>query len=457
MRQTWSRVLLLILIGSGVASAQGVWQSFPPPVPSEVVPIPTEVPEQPPLVPTAATTPAYYPVPTFSTAPVVYPNQPARFAAASAEPVIGALHNRWLFEAEYLLWWVRNGDAPVGGFIGAAPVSDLVNSSNGSLPNLTPLGGHAQSFDFGAQSGLRLTLTGYFDDEQGWGFDLNWFQFLKQTVSELAASNGDVLLGPTYTNLDGTRALILAAFPSSVTINGTTLTEGRAAVVTAQSSDRLWGAEINARFRLPVIFFDRLFLIAGFRTVQWGEGISIDTTSVPLPGSSAVSTIGLHDSFTALNQFYGGQIGLQTRLQCGRFSLELTDKIALGGEHEQIKIDGATVIALPGSVTRLSGGVLAQATNMGTTDAGRLTWLNEVTVKGGFNLSDNLRATIGYNFLYLGDVVRVTPAVDAVDPRSIQVLSSFDPNAHVTRPIPPTLQESRWWAQGLTFGLELSF
>ena len=43
----------------------------------------------------------------------------------------------WLFEADYLLWWVRKGDTPMGGVIGVAPVSDFANSTDGTLPNLT--------------------------------------------------------------------------------------------------------------------------------------------------------------------------------------------------------------------------------------------------------------------------------------------------------------------------------
>src|SRR5262249_40337822 len=181
------------------------------------------------------------------------------------------------------------------------------------------------------------------------------------------------------------------------------------------------------------------------------------TTSVPVAGSAATSVVGLRDSFAALNQFYGGQLGVAARAQCGRFSLDLASKWGLGGIHEQVKILGDTVVATPAGVTHLGGGVLAQPTNMGITEVGRLTWLSEFTIKGGYNVTENLRATLGYNFLYLGDVVRASNAIDAVDPRGIAVLSSFDPNATVTRPAPPALQESRWWAQGLTFGVDLSF
>ena len=66
---------------------------------------------------------------------------------------------------------------------------------------------------------------------------------------------------------------------------------------------------------------------------------------------------------------------------------------------------------------------------MGTWTSGRLTWLNEVTVKGGYNLTNNIRATIGYNFLYLDDVVRAEqchrhgrsarrPGVECIRPES---------------------------------------
>lgn len=445
----------LLLIAATVARSLGQEAS---PILPPLVPAGSEV------VQTSATTPAYT-APAFGTRPLVpvAPQAPLYSVPAQApvessvEQPVGVLHHPVLFEADYLLWWIRGNHSRQGSYIGFAPVSDFVNSGDGSLPNITSLHSPAQSSDYGALSGLRLTLTSYVDEEHSFGVELGWFQFWKQSITNAYTSNGEVLLGPTYFGTDGTRALILASFPAAVTVNGFTLNEGRGALVGASSGTSLWGAEANARCRLPSLFLDRIYLLGGVRTLHWGEGIIIDTTSVPLPGSNAFGAIAVRDSFAALNQFWGGQVGLQARGQYGRFTLDLANKIGVGGIHEQIKVSGETVIAAGANVTRLTGGVLTQATNIGTYEAGRIAWMNEFTLKGGFNVTDNLRATVGYNVIWLSDVVRAGNAVDAVDPRAIQILGTYDPTASLTRPAPPTLQESTWWAQGITFGLDVSF
>ena len=211
---------------------------------------------------------------------------------------------------------------------------------------------------FRSQSGLRLALTGYLEDDQGWGFDASWFQFLKQSVGSSFASSGDPLLGPTYTGIDGSRNLILASFPPpSRSATAPSTMAGRPSAPRAATG--CGGRDRRAGMRCPPSSATACSY-RGFRTVQWGEGITIDTTSVPLPGSSAVSAIDLHNSFTAFNQFYGGQIGIEGRAQFGRFSLDVTSKFGLGGINEQIKIAGDTTVATAGSVTHLNGGVLAQ-------------------------------------------------------------------------------------------------
>lgn len=446
MRRNWWVTLGTIMALVGFVSAQEGGPSAKPPViqtSGQTAPLPSYAP------------PTYYPpAQPLNTAPVY----PGPIGPIETDPVdtVGALTNPWLFEAEYLLWWTRESSQVRDGFVGVAPVSDLMSVTDGRLQNITPLGGPSNSFDFGARSGLRLTLTRYFDDQQGDGIDISWMGFLKSTNSERYQSSDEFLLGPTFTDVGGTRSLVLASFPAF--IDGAPTLSGRQASVNVESASRLWGAEANWKIRLPVaFFFDRVWLLAGTRMVQYGEGVSVETISRPLVGSRALSTVELRDSFTALNQFLGPQLGLQARTQVGRFSLDLVGKSSWGGQYEQIKVTGDTLIASPAGLQRLRGGVLTQATNIGSVDSMRMAWISELSVKGGWNFTDHIRATVGYNLLYSNRMVRVANAIDEVDSRSIQVLESFDPDAVATRPAPPQLTESYWWAQGITFGLDLSF
>lgn len=427
----------------------------------QVVPIATAEPPSvsPPVVQTQAIVPL--PPPDFNPAgPAGPPPVGATILPVDANPTgaIAQLRSPFQFEAGYLLWWYKDSPPVADGFAGVTSVAGFVNSGGTRLDEITPLVGKAGALDFGARSGLRLGMTTYIDEVQSFGMDASWFQFCQGDETDVFASNGETLLGPTFTDIDGTRSLVLASFPAAVTLGGQVFTQGRSAVVTVAAADRLWGAEMNGRMRLPGgFFFDGVWLLGGVRHLQYGEGVAVTTLSQPLPGSLARSTIELRDSFMALNQFWGPQWGVEARTQFGPLSLDLVGKASWGGMYEQVKVAGETVIRTPAGVQRVPGGVLAQRTNIGSTSSGRMAWVGEVGVKGGWNFTDHCRATVGYNFLGVNSLVRVAGAVDVVDSRGVPVLDSYDPNLVTTRPAPPGLQETYWWAQGLTFGLDVAF
>ena len=83
----------------------------------------------------------------------------------------------------------------------------------------------------------------------------------------------------------------------------------------------------------------------------------------------------------------------------------------------------------------------------------------EVGVKAGYQLTSRLRASIGYDFLYLSRVVRPGSQVDLFVNDSVNPVNGafgvapLDPTASPR----PLFQRTDFWAQGLTFSLELSF
>jgi hypothetical protein len=99
------------------------------------------------------------------------------------------------------------------------------------------------------------------------------------------------------------------------------------------------------------------------------------------------------------------------------------------------------------------GGLLAAGPNLGTFTRDQFSVVPEVTVNLGFRVTPNLKAYVGYNFLYWSNVIRPGDQIDGV------VDLSFVPNGPVVqpsglnRPRPP-FKQSDLWITGIQFGLE---
>src|SRR5262249_51008640 len=155
-----------------------------------------------------------------------------------------------------------------------------------------------------------------------------------------------------------------------------------------------------------------------FRYLSLDEDLSITdrvqfaTVPVFLSGASVTT----HDFFGTENSFYGGQIGLDAQIQCGRIYAGVWGKVALGDVHQRVLIDGSTVIVAPpapvGNVTSV-GGILAQPTNIGAFNHDRFAVVSEAGAMIGVRLTDSIRVGVGYSFLYLNRVVRPGNQIDA--------------------------------------------
>jgi hypothetical protein len=101
------------------------------------------------------------------------------------------------------------------------------------------------------------------------------------------------------------------------------------------------------------------------------------------------------------------------------------------------------------------GGLLALPTNIGHFSRDRFSVVPEIGVNLGYQLTDHLRAYVGYNFLYWTNVVRPGAQIDRV--LDVTLIPNFPvPGAVPTgqnRPMVP-FKENDFWAQGINFGLE---
>jgi hypothetical protein len=72
-------------------------------------------------------------------------------------------------------------------------------------------------------------------------------------------------------------------------------------------------------------------------------------------------------------------------------------------------------------------------------------------------LTANVRARVGYTFLYVSSVVRPGDQIDrAINPHQVPIDQDFGLPGGPNRPA-PELRATQFWAQGINFGLEFTF
>jgi hypothetical protein len=353
-----------------------------------------------------------------------------------------------------LLWWTRPGPvgAPLASTGPAAGAGILGTSGTTSILS--------DSFDYQDRSGGRLTTGFWFDQGCHVGVELIGFVLEDKTASRTAGSdlNGNPLLARPVVNAQTTlEASTLLAAPGAL-----------AGGIAMSSSNSLFGGEANfmgSLVRLPQFNAD---MILGFRYVGMDEDLNVNSATTVLPGGSAAfngnlvtaGTVKIFDRFETRNDFFGGQVGLRTGVECWRLFLNLEGKLAVGSVHEVVNASGATTFIAPnGLITNnLTGGLLVVSSNAGIHSKNDLTFIPEVGVKFGVHLTKHLSAHVGYQYMYWFDVVRPGDQIDRViNPALVPSNLAFGGlNPGPNRPVVP-LDKTAFWAQGVNFGFELSF
>ncbi len=347
---------------------------------------------------------------------------------------------------EYLLWWIKSSSLPP--LVTTSPPGTPRNSAGVlGMPGTNVLFGGSVNNE--ERSGGRFTVGFWFDPNQCIGLESTFFFLGDRAVSFNDTSAGLPIVARPFFNLtSGREDAELIAFPGVIAGN-----------VAVSSSSRLWGSDLNLRANWWRGCCWRFDWLAGFRYLNLEESLGIrENLLVPAGAPFGGSAILLQDQFGTHNNFYGGQLGAEIELRQRCWSLNLLGKVALGDTHQVININGSTVFAVPGMpVSVQQGGLLALPTNIGHFSRDRFAVLPEAGVKLGYQITDHLRAFVGYSFIYLSDVARPGHQIDRVI-NVTQLPSQAGPGAFVGSPRPfPTLKATDFWAQGVSFGLELRY
>jgi hypothetical protein len=130
----------------------------------------------------------------------------------------------------------------------------------------------------------------------------------------------------------------------------------------------------------------------------------------------------------------------------------------MGVTVQTAEINGGQSITLAdGSRSSTPGGLYAlPGANIGTYERRQFGIVPEVGIKIGYHFTPHLRLAVGYNFLYLNDVLRpgdqIDPGLDVTRIPNFPVAGN--PQRLGTPRPAPVLRESDIFAQGVSFSLQ---
>jgi hypothetical protein len=346
--------------------------------------------------------------------------------------------------AEYLLWWLK--DAPLG-----APIATLGSPADAFPGAVGQPGTHVISpsrFDLDSFDGSRITLGGWLNDCRTIGIEGSGF-LLEQGAARFFAGGppGSPTVFVPFFNPDPTS--FGGVGPRALAFGATGSTSG---TITATNRTQLWGSEINGLFSLANDDAFSLTALGGFRYLDLEESLRIDILGnfPPPPPPPFLLT---HDRFGTRNQFYGGQAGVRGETRMGSFFAYLTAKVALGDMVEHVT---ATGIAIQPPAT-VGGGFFVQNSNFGRRSSDELVVIPQVSGQIGMDVTANIRVHVGYDFLYVSDVVRPGDQIDRRVNFSQQAFP-VSTGVLVGPPVPaPLFNHSDFWAHGISFGVTFQF
>jgi Putative beta barrel porin-7 (BBP7) len=341
---------------------------------------------------------------------------------------------------DYLFWWSKGDHVPVLASTGT-PESVGILGQPGTRTLFGP-----GSDNLGDRSGGRFRALFWFDDKCPYGVEGSFLFLGNQGSSFTATSNQyPVLSRPVFVVNNNQENAETVAFPNFST--------GALAIDT---HNQLWGADVNLFRRLCGTCDRTIDVFAGYKYLNMSE--SIDITEGITAGVNAPDPVGtftaVRDSFATRNIFNGGQIGAAFEQRHGSWFVNARASVGFGVNDETVDVVGNQFQLRPGQPpTVFTGGLLAAQSNIGSYSRDRFSVVPDFALNLGYQFTPNLRAYVGYSFLYWTNVVRPGEQID----RNVNL--NFIPNAPPVSPGGPRVpavpfQTSDFWAQGVNFGIE---
>jgi hypothetical protein len=354
---------------------------------------------------------------------------------------------RFWVAAEYL-YWTTSGN-PVPPLATTAPIGNpRTNAGNlGDPGTQTLFGGRRINNDW--RSGFRVSAGMWFDDCNKTGIEADYFQLGdSRDQARFGGNQGQIVSRPFFNVLTGLQDTQLVEYPN--VLSGT---------VSVDSRSKLWGVGGNFVKNVCCDPCGRCDLLLGFRYISLEDDLVIRENLTSLPGATGVptgTTFQIRDQFKTSNDIYAVTMGFYKERRFSHYFVGLKSTLGLGWNHQVTDISGSTTITQPNSQpTTYAGGLLTQPSNIGRYSSNRFVVVPEVGLKVGVQLTEHARAFVGYNFLYVSNVIR---SGDQIDPR-VNTNQIAPSQGLGNGPALPAFTGNRtdFWAQGINLGIELRF
>jgi len=364
----------------------------------------------------------------------------------------GRINGRVYGSADYLLLWARKGVNPplVQSISPENAVNALNNGTEFPTDATTDVFG-GDGTDPGPFSGVRGTLGLWLDSCYECGVELGYIQLFRDSDRFSITSNGIPVIGRNFFDVAAQRNAFL--FYSNP--NGS-----QRGFINIDAPTQAQGGEFNVRYHTLSILADRTEVLAGFRYFNLREALGISSgADFVNPAGQVTSHYDSFELFRTRNDFYGGQIGIDQHFYRGCWTVDFSSKIAFGNVHQNVLIDGGTTLTQPGVPVQnfpAQSLLFVQPTNIGIYNRDRFSVMPEFSVKIGYQVTQKMRATLGYEFIMITDAVRPGTAIDrGVNPNNTQFIVARQPSDALNPRF--SFNDSDWWAQGLTAGIAFNY
>lgn len=367
---------------------------------------------------------------------------------------LGPPYSMWA-STDYRILWMQSGPNPI-------PL--LVAPGANGAPQVR-IGG--RDIKYGPANAGGFEVGTWLNDRHTVGVSIGGF--LTEQLASFAAANSDPLGNPAmfrpFINVVDSLPAQLAVATPGVLAGG----------MWTESDSRLAGADLTFHRNIMYGADRSLTLLIGGRYLNLSESLSINQVSRPLGGAGVAPSSGpqispgdlsvaISDRFSTRNQFYGGSLGLRGERFFGPVFVNLTAKVGMGTNHQDVEIGGASrVVSTAGTRTAL-GGLLALPApaggipaNYGKFNTSRFAVLSELGAQVGVQVSESLRILAGYDFLYLNDVARPGDQIDPfINPRLIPTHPAFGTLSGITSPV-VTGARNEFFVHGVRLGFEVRY
>lgn len=349
--------------------------------------------------------------------------------------------NSWR-QVESLLWFPRDRRTPP--LAGSAP-SDRI------LPFSTDFG---NDVDSGLAPGIRIDAGQYFADGHiGLGARI-WTLFEQEEDFQTPDGGPPAGLTPPgsrnflvpFQNIapapfDNAFGLQISRDPST----GGPPLQGNLGIDTDL---RIVGSELYTKLLVGRGSQYKLELLGGYTYFNIRDRLALDARVVTDIGQDTR----FWDSYEAENHFHGGQIGVQSSVNQGRWNFTATNKVHLGNIEHRVLIDGRSQTGpfndAPTLVNAERG--LFAKDDFFTQDS--FTFAPEMNFKLGYQMRDHVRFSVGYSLIYWDSVALAGEQIDpVVDARRIENLGLA-----VNEP-DYVFQDTAFFVQGVDLGVTIDY